>query len=134
MLRVAIDRAGLADRVRVSSAGTGDWHVGQQANPQARRALARAGYPCDHTVHQISPDELTSIDLVLAADRGHVRQLRRMTDDPDKVRLLRSFDPAADADEVPDPYLGPDEGYDAVVTMTAAAIPGILDEIERRLS
>ena len=47
--------------------------------------------------------------------------------------LLRSFDPDADDDEVPDPYYGPDAGFDDVLAMTMAAAPGIVEEIRRRL-
>lgn len=133
VLRAAVDEAGLADRVRVTSGGTGDWHVGQGANARAVRVLQAHGYPTDHRARQITVTEMATADLVLAADRGHLRELRRMTDEPDKVRLLRSFDPAADDDEVPDPYYGPDSGFEDVMTMTRAAVPGVLDEIRRSL-
>ncbi|GGM17777.1 low molecular weight protein-tyrosine-phosphatase [Nakamurella endophytica] len=134
MLRTAVDAAGLSDRVRVSSAAIGPWHVGLPADPRAVAALARAGYPGEHVARQVDEALLDGIDLALAADRGHQRKLRRMTTDPDKVRLLRSFDPAADHDDVPDPYYGTDAAFDEVVAMTAAALPGILAEIERRLA
>jgi len=135
VLRAAIAEAGLADRVLVSSAGTGDWHLGQGANPRSERVLRAAGYPeWKHTARMISRAELRDIDLVLAADRGHLAELRALTDEPDKVVLLRSFDPDADDDEVPDPYYGPDSGFDEVLAMTRAATPGIVDEIRRLLS
>ena len=47
--------------------------------------------------------------------------------------LLRTFDPDADDDEVPDPYYGPDPGFDEVLAMTEAAAPGVVEEIRRRL-
>jgi len=49
------------------------------------------------------------------------------------VSLLRSFDPDADDDEVPDPYYGPDSGFDEVLAMTQSAAPWVIDEIRRRL-
>jgi len=134
VLRAAITDAGLADRVRVSSAGIGDWHVGQGANPRSERVLRAAGYPTDHLVRQITARELVDVDLALAADRGHLRDLRRMTSEPNKVVLLRTFDPDADDDEVPDPYYGSDAGFDEVLRMTRAAVPGIVAEIRRRLA
>ena len=127
-------QAGLEYEVRVTSAGTGNWHIGHPADRQAQAALRRAGFATDHRAHQITAEELSTIDLVLAADRGHQRILRTMTGTPDKVRLLRSFDPAADGEDVPDPYQGPDSEFDDVVAMTAAAIPGVLEEIRRRLA
>jgi protein-tyrosine phosphatase len=134
VLRSAVEQAGLADRVRVTSGGTGDWHVGQAANARAVRVLEAHGLPTDHVARRITVDELDTADLVLAADRGHVRELRQMmAGDAEKVRLLRSFDPDADSDEVPDPYYGPDSGFDEVMAMTLAAAPGVIDEIRSRL-
>jgi protein-tyrosine phosphatase len=134
VLRSAIADAGLADQVRVSSAGTGDWHIGQGANRRAVNVLRAAGYGTDHRARQITPRELAGVDLALAADRGHLAELRAMTQDHAKVALLRSFDPGADDDEVPDPYYGPDSGFDEVLAMTEAAVPGIVEEIRRLLS
>ena len=133
VLREALRRAGLADRIRVTSAGTGDWHVGQSANPRAVRVLRAAGYPTDHVARQITAEELEDIDLVLAADRGHLRELRRLTAHPERIRLLRSFDPDGDNDEVPDPYYGPDSGFDEVLAMIEAATPGVVQEIRGML-
>jgi protein-tyrosine phosphatase len=134
VLRAALAKAGLADRVRVTSGGTGNWHVGQGADTRTAAVLRSAGYPTDHRARQITARELDVIDLALAADRGHLRELRRMTTDPDKVLLLRSFDPTADDDEVPDPYYGPASGFDEVLAMTVAAMPGLIDEIRRRVT
>ena len=133
VLRTAVVQAGLAEQVRVTSGGTGNWHVGQGANARAVRVLRAHGYPTDHRARQITVEEMATADLVLAADRGHLRELLEMTDEPDKIRLLRSFDPSADDDEIPDPYYGPDSGFDDVMTMTRAAVPGVLDEIRRGL-
>jgi protein-tyrosine phosphatase len=133
VLRDALERDGLGDRVAVTSAGTGDWHVGQPANPRAVRVLRAAGYPTEHVARQITDNELADADLVLAADRGHLRALRRISDHPDRVVLLRSFDPAADSDEVPDPYYGPDEGFDEVLSMIESATPGVVQEVRRML-
>ncbi|RIJ76438.1 low molecular weight phosphotyrosine protein phosphatase [Nakamurella silvestris] len=134
VLRDALTKAGLGDRVRVTSAGTGNWHVGGPADAASERVLRDAGYTWNHTAHQIDAAELATVDLALACDLGHFRALRRMTEDPDKVVLLRQFDPDADGDEVPDPYSGPDSEFLEVLRMIEAATPGIVDEIRRRLS
>ena len=134
VLRAAIVDAGLDDQVRVSSAGIDGWHEGQGANHRTVRVLRTAGYPEHrHVVRVITREALADIDLALAADRGHLVDLLALTGDADKVALLRSFDPDADDDEVPDPYYGPDSGFDEVLSMTVAAAPGIVDEIRRRM-
>ncbi len=129
----ALRREGLADRVRVSSAGTGDWHVGEPADPRTAETLRRAGYDCKHVATQLGAQHL-SADLLVALDSGHVAALRRLAAQPDRVMLLRSFDPAASGNlDVPDPYFGGEYGFDEVLGMVRAAVPGLLAWIRGRL-
>ena len=134
VLRRAFAEAGLDGAVTVSSAGTGDWHIGQGAQPGAERVLAEAGYPTTHAARQITPSMVNGAGLVLAADRGHLRALRRLADDPDRVRLLRSFDPDADDDDVPDPYQQSDDQFREVLGMLRAAAPGVVDEVRSQIA
>jgi len=129
----ALRQEGLAHRVQVSSAGTGSWHIGEPADPRAAAALRRAGYACDHVAQQLSPRHL-SADLLVALDQGHLGTLRRMIAEPDRVVLLRSFDPAAGRRlDVPDPYYGGRHGFDEVLSMVRAAVPGLLAWVRQRL-
>ncbi|WP_215547481.1 low molecular weight protein-tyrosine-phosphatase [Amycolatopsis sp. CA-230715] len=122
-------RAGLADQVTVSSAGTGPWHVGEPADARARATLAAHGYPTAHVAAEVD-DEHLDADLLLAADEGHLAFLRAKAADPDRVRLLRDFDPAAPpGSEIPDPYYGGDRGFDDVLGMIERAVPGLLDAV-----
>nr|WP_307795943.1 low molecular weight protein-tyrosine-phosphatase [Amycolatopsis sp. 195334CR] len=133
VFREQLRRAGLADRVRVSSAGIGPWHVGEPADGRARATLTAAGYPVDHIAAQVDADHLAA-DLLLAADQGHFAELRRKVDDPERVRLLRDFDPSAGPDaEVPDPYYGADDGFGEVLGMIERSVPGLLDWVRERL-
>lgn len=43
VLRDRIRAAGLADRVEIASAGTGDWHVGKPPHEGTRKLLDRNG-------------------------------------------------------------------------------------------
>lgn len=55
-------------------------------------------------------------------------------DDPERVRLLREFDPlAGPGAEVPDPYYGGDEGFAEVLGMIERTVPGLLDWVRERL-
>jgi protein-tyrosine phosphatase len=131
-----LDRAGLADQVRVTSAGTGPWHAGEPADARTAEVLRRHGYPDDHTARQVNSDHLDA-DLLLAAGADHLAALTRVlgrAEAAEKVRLLRSFDPAAEPGaEVPDPYYGGDDGFDDVLAMIEAAMPGLLDWTRERL-
>ncbi|WP_346056278.1 low molecular weight protein-tyrosine-phosphatase [Amycolatopsis dongchuanensis] len=128
-----LEREGLADRVRVSSGGTGPWHVGEPADARAVATLEAHGYDGKHIATQVGEDHLGA-DLLLAADAGHLRDLRRELDDPSRVRLLRSFDPTApEGAEVPDPYYGGDEGFEEVLAMIERTMPGLLEWVRENL-
>ncbi|HVH22450.1 MAG TPA: low molecular weight protein-tyrosine-phosphatase [Pseudonocardia sp.] len=119
--------AGLTGAVRVSSAGTGGWHVGSPADDRAAGLLRAEGYQHGHRARQVDAADLAA-DLIIALDRSHQRELRSMVADPDRVRLLRSFDPAAPPGaEVPDPYYGGSSGFTDVLDMIRASMPGLLD-------
>jgi protein-tyrosine phosphatase len=126
-------KEGLAHQVRVSSAGTAPWNVGNPADPRTAEALRRAGYDCTHTAAQLG-DRHLSADLLVALDYGHFTTLRRMVRDPERVVLLRSFDRAAGRDlDVPDPYFGGEPGFDEVLRMVHAAMPGLVAWVRERL-
>lgn len=126
-------RAGLAEKVQVTSAGIGPWHVGEPADARACSTLEEHGYPVEHVAALLGPDHLDA-DLLLAADTGHLRSLTRSGVDPERVRLLRSFDPAAGDDaEVPDPYYGGGDGFTDVLAMIEAAMPGLLEWVRERV-
>jgi protein-tyrosine phosphatase len=132
----ALQREGLADQVRVTSAGTYPWHSGDPADERAAEVLHRHGYPTAHVARQVNSDHLDA-DLLLAASEEHVRALTRAlgrTEAAARVRLLRSFDPAAPKNpELPDPYYGGDRGFDEVLEMIEASMPGLLDWTRSRL-
>jgi protein-tyrosine phosphatase len=128
LIRAELAGAGLAGRVSVQSAGTGDWHLGQRMDPGARAELTRRGYDGSaHRARQIGPEWLDHFDLLIAMDHGNLRSLRRMAAGrpglDDRIRLLRSFDPQApDGAEVPDPYgAGPEEFAEVFEMIKAAA-------------
>lgn len=120
-----VRRAGLDDRVRVTSAGTHGYHVGAGADPRTDKVLEAAGYPTGHRAAQVGNDHL-SADLVVPLDSGHDRILARLGVPTERRRLLRSFDPDADGDSVPDPYYGDMTDFELVRDQIEAAVPGLL--------
>ena len=130
-----ISERGLADDVRVTSAGTGGWHAGEGADNRANRVLREHGYPTKHRAAQIDEDHL-SADLVVALGRNHERMLREMGVAPGRLRMLRSFDPRSGvhALDVEDPYYGTHEDFEDVFTVIEAALPGLHDWVDEQLA
>jgi protein-tyrosine phosphatase len=135
VLRDELDKAGLAGKVTVDSAGTGDWHVGDAMDSRARAELSRRGYDgSGHEARQIKQSWLGDYDLLLAMDHGNAASLRRMAagnhDVAGRIALLRWFDPEADdGAEVPDPYYGGPDDYAEVFELVEAAAQGLASRL-----
>jgi low molecular weight protein-tyrosine phosphatase len=130
-----IDQRGLSDAVRVTSAGTGGWHAGDGADARAGHVLRDHGYPSSHRAAQVD-DEHLAADLVVAMGRNHARMLREMGVPPERLRMLRSFDPrsAAHPLDVEDPYYGTRDDFEDVYTVIEASLPGLHDWVDERLA
>jgi len=135
VMRRLVRDAALEDRVAVDSAGLGSWHVGDAPDPRSTDAAARRGFVLEGTARRIRPADFERFDLILAADRGHLRDLRALAPDDEargRVRLLREFDPASagapDLD-VGDPYYGGDDGFEQVLDQVEAACRGLLEQL-----
>lgn len=126
VLRDLVTRSGLGPLIMTSSAGTGDWHVGEQADTRTITALGKRGYDgSHHRARQFDPTWFDDLDLVIVLDRSQERILRNWATtehDRSKVRLLLSFDKnQLELDDVPDPYYSDDALFDAVLGMIEAA-------------
>jgi protein-tyrosine phosphatase len=142
VLRQELALAGLSGKVEVDSSGTGDWHLGGPMDPGARAELAAHGYDGSaHRARQFNRSWFGDYDLVIAMDRQNLADLRRMAPDQatarDRIRLLRSFDPALSPDgaagqradryhgDVPDPYHRSAADYALAFELEQAAARGL---------
>ncbi|MFF0091854.1 low molecular weight protein-tyrosine-phosphatase [Streptomyces canus] len=136
VFRARVAEAGLDGLIEVDSAGTGGWHEGDGADPRTVSVLEAHGYDGAHTARQFQPSWFSRLDLVIALDTGHLKALRRLAPTPKdagKVRLLRSYDPAAgDELDVPDPYYGGPDGFEECLEMVEAASEGLLTEMREQ--
>jgi protein-tyrosine phosphatase len=130
-----VAQAGLAHRIAIESAGTGDWHVGEPPDWRAVEEARRRGIPMTGRARQFRARDFARFDLVLAMDARNVAALRSIAPDRDareKVRLLRSFDPQARGDlSVPDPYFGGPDGFTLAFDGIDAACVGLLAALRR---
>ncbi|MFI1713570.1 low molecular weight protein-tyrosine-phosphatase [Streptomyces sp. NPDC053513] len=137
VFRRRVEEAGLGGLVEVDSAGTGGWHEGDGADPRAVTVLDENGYTSAHVARRFRSSWFSALDLVIALDEGHLRELRALARTPDeaaRIRLLRSYDPAAGAGlDVPDPYYGDREDFEECLEMVEAASEGLLVAVRAEL-
>lgn len=128
---------GVLDRFDVDSCGMGGWHVGEDADPRAVRIARKHGLPMNHEARQFDPHaDVARYHLLIPMDRSNARSLVSSGAPRERVRLMRSFDPAlADAPEhaldVPDPYSDSIDAFERVLEMLQTASQGLLDHLLR---
>ncbi|WP_007470121.1 low molecular weight protein-tyrosine-phosphatase [Segniliparus rugosus] len=135
MLRTRLESVDWGHNVRVTSAGTTRWEVGNPIDERAAATLAKHGYPpfAEHVAKAVAADHLEA-DLVLALAEDHRAALANRGVPAERLRMLRSFDPAADGAEVADPYYGSSSGFETTHAQIEAALPGIVAWLESQLT
>ncbi|WP_092152183.1 low molecular weight protein-tyrosine-phosphatase [Corynebacterium mycetoides] len=134
IIRDKLERAGLGDKVRVSSSGIGGWHVGSPADERALHELEEHGYDGSrHRAQQFGPAQQDA-DLLVALDPRHVSELVARGVPEDKIRLMRSFDPASpEGAGIDDPYYGGAEGFSTTREQIEASADGIIGWVRVQL-
>jgi protein-tyrosine phosphatase len=146
VLRDRFASAGLGDRVVVDSGGISSEELGNPIDPRAARVLREAGYPVpERTAHQVTGRDIAERHLLLPMTAQHARRLRTQAPTPTdaaKVRMYRSFDPAAPAldrvDEsaldVEDPWYGDHADFLATLEQVEAAADEIVAHVRAELA
>lgn len=129
VFRQHVVEAGLSERFAIASAGTGGWHVGSPPDPRMCRTARARGVEIGHQRgRQLVAEDLLRHELILGMDRQNLANIQKLAsaDVPaSRVNLFRRFDPEPGTLEVPDPYYGPDDGFEEVfdiVHRTSAAL------------
>lgn len=128
-------KSGLFHEVSVESAGTHGYHLGEEPDPRAVEAAARRGYDISgQRARRIRDGDFQSFDYILAMDQDNLQQLmsRCPTPEVDRLKLLLDFAPGPDAQEVPDPYYGGEDGFERALDLIEAAVDGLILEIKSR--
>lgn len=123
-----VDDAGLTDEIRVDSAGTSSYHVGEKAHPGTRRVLARHGIEYDGRARQVKPsDRENGTTYLIAMDGDNLSELRRQFGDQPHLHRLMEFATHANVHDVPDPYYS--DNFDYVYRLVEDGCRGLLNTI-----
>jgi protein-tyrosine phosphatase len=128
VMRRLIEDEGLD--IEVDSAGTGGWHVGEPPDERATLAAHRRGVTLAGAARQVKESDFRRFDMLVAMDRGNLRDLLELAPDDEARARVRLLVPDAD---VPDPYYGGDRGFETVLDMVEAACRELLDEVRERV-
>jgi len=133
VFRHLLEENGLEDRIRVDSAGTGSWHVGESPDIRSTRTAASHGIALTGRSRQIRPEDFRNFDYIVAMDRANLEELEKLRDGvggQGAIYLIREFDPEGEPGaEVPDPYYGGPGGFEEVFQMVERSSRGLLEHI-----
>ena len=115
-------------RLVIDSAGTGAWHQGEGPDPRSVAVAARHGIDISgQRARQVVAADFTRFDVILAMDGSNLSDLRRMAPAraTAKVRLFLDAPPR----DVPDPYYGGADGFEAVFAMVEQGARRVAEEL-----
>jgi protein-tyrosine phosphatase len=125
--------------IRIDSAGTHAYHIGEPPDPRAQRAAMARGVDLSRLrARRVSVEDFEAYDLLVAMDPLNVAVLKDLCppERHDRIRLLLEFAPGVGREDVPDPYYGGSNGFEYVLDLAEEASVGLVAHlrsiIERR--
>ncbi len=133
--RNIIINSGMDEFIKVDSAGTHGYHIGEPPDPRTCEAALRRGIDLSNLrARKVVPLDFEHFDLLLAMDRDNLELLKRgaRPEYHAKLGLFMSYASRFDTDEVPDPYYGGEQGFELVLDMAEDAGRGLIETLQRR--
>ena len=138
VFRQQVKAAGFEKMIYIDSAGTHDYHIGAPPDERAQKAAVRRGYETNELrARQVSEKDFDFFHYILAMDRANLAVLKRECppEHSHKLALLMQYSDkfSYGMEEVPDPYVGGNQGFEHVLNMVEDAGRGLLTRIRRQL-
>ncbi len=132
IFRHLVQEAGLTERFRIDSAGTGGWHTGERPHRGTMAILERNGVAVgDQRARQLVSADLSSFDYVIAMDREHMADMAQLNREAGPhARLLLDYADKPPTREVPDPYYN--GNFAQVYDLVLNGCRGLLAHIRER--
>lgn len=126
-----ITKKGIKEYFKVDSAGTGGWHVGNQADSRMKNAALKRGIDIQSVARQINLQDFQMFDIILTMDNSNLEDVISLSKEiinEKKCKILPLLNYASKTNliEVPDPYYGGERGFDNVLDLLEDAIEGLI--------
>ncbi len=131
VFRDLVNDAGLNAHVKLGSAGTHSFHVGEAPDVRAQAAAKKRGIDLSAIrARQLTKEDFVEYDLILAMDWENHAFMQQMAPRQyhHKIKLLMS------SAVVPDPYYGGVDGFETVLDYVEDASTNLVDFVRRRMA
>lgn len=131
VFRQRVDASGWQTMLQAESAGTSAFHVGEPPDRRAQKQAAERGYNLSALrARQLGHADFGRFDLILCMERSvldAVRQLQRHSGSGRaEAALFLDYLPGREGEDVPDPYYGGSDGFEAVLDLVEAGCDSLL--------
>lgn len=120
--------------IDVDSAGTSNWHEGEQPDSRAIAKMREKGIDISHQASRpFVVEDFDRFDRILVADRNNyhdVLALKRSVEDHNKVEMILNLSEPETNRAVPDPYYGADDGFELVYRLLDEACAELIKELQ----
>ena len=130
VMRDLIEKRGLTSKIKVDSAGTSSWHVGEAPHKGTREKLKEMNISTSGMkARQLRTSDL-DFDYIVCMDASNVENTRDMLRAHDDTKIFRFLDLTPHKKDVPDPWYTGDfqETYELCVEGCEALLERILEE------
>jgi len=134
VFRHLVRTKGLENVIKVDSAGTHAYHIGEAPDSRSQStAKARGVDLSTQRARKFQRNDFESFDYVIAMDNSNYEALKTQAtlEQQKQLYLFMGFTDKWDDEEVPDPYYGSGDGFTKVFDMVQAASEGLLKKIEK---
>ncbi len=128
-----IKRNNLEGIITVDSAGTIDYHTGEEADPRMQERALLRGLKINHLARGFNARaDFDKFDYIVTMDDKNYKDIYNLDDEHKyrrKLFKMISFCSKYNVNEVPDPYYKGTEGFDLVLDILEDACEGLLKKI-----
>ena len=129
---------GLQHYFEVDSAGTGNWHVGNQPDLRMQSAANKRGIYLTSLARKLRKEDFSYFDLILTMDDSNYALTQKLALDSKceikaSIKPILSYRKNFNVKQVPDPYFGGDQGFEYVLDLLEDSCKSLLEELSLSL-
>ncbi len=105
VFRHIVQEEGLADQIKVDSAGTSNWHIGKRPHEGTLAKLEELNVSsAGMSGRQLEVNDLEEFDYIIGMDESNIGNIREILNEPSHPKIFRFLDLTDLRKDVPDPY------------------------------
>lgn len=130
VMRDLVEKHGLTAQIKIDSAGTGSWHIGEPPHSGTLKKLkAMKVSTSGMKARQLKSSDLDDFDYIVCMDESNVRNTREMLQAHTDAKIFRFLDLTSHKKDVPDPWYTGD--FEETYSLCAEGCEVLLDKIKK---